>query len=104
MTRIKKCPFCGEPPVVCLKHGDMYNVSCETVDCCGENDLWWETEQEAIEAWNTRYEPTCSMYEATFMSRTGDHVGTEYECSECKSRFGVKWRFCPSCGRRVIEE
>ena len=51
--RLLNCPFCGGRAEVKGKEGKW--VVC--VDCFSENS-YYKTEEEAIAAWNRRYEPT----------------------------------------------
>ena len=61
MKTLKKCPFCGAYPSMMYQYtiGDYKNPSPYNVICgnCGAEIAWYETEEEAVEAWNTRYEP-----------------------------------------------
>jgi len=61
-SEIKPCQ-CGIIPRV---HQDIignYRVKC--IDC----EVWHETEQEAIKAWNTRHTPRCD--ECKYLDATG---------------------------------
>lgn len=111
MKETKTCPFCGHLPIVGKDSKDYWNITCETIDCPGENDLWWETYDEAVKAWNRRYEPTCKMKHERGEDTNESHIFVDkWTCSEC----GSWWmyppyhlgdaRFCPHCGRKVIEE
>jgi len=65
MSDIKSCPFCGEQPMTGIKEyfGDTYDpqwqIGCITEKCIAEYpiDVFFETEQKAIEAWNRRPKP-----------------------------------------------
>lgn len=61
MRSLKKCPFCGAYPLMVYQDtiGDYKNPSPYSVVCgnCGAEIGWYETEEEAVKKWNTRYEP-----------------------------------------------
>lgn len=105
MTGIKSCPFCGskaeiieQPPTGPLN--TLYRVQCSGLGHTPYNHEamtnYFPTKQEAIEAWNQRYEPTChasDMYENIF------------ECSICGAiDIDGNPNYCPNCGAKVIEE
>lgn len=52
-AELKPCPFCGGPAVA---SGDGCSVGCAYIDCPGNGGLevWWETPEEAADAWNSR--------------------------------------------------
>ena len=54
------CPFCGEPPSICEKRSPRiveYSVACCNLQCpCMPSTGEFNTEKEAIEAWNRRAE------------------------------------------------
>lgn len=107
LKTLRKCPFCGGEAEV-EKSGsgvfDTWYVTC--LSCCAS--VWENTEAEAVEAWNTRYE------------RKGKNLrGNDDEtlCSECGTlvvdmayfdKLGggmVMVRnypdYCPKCGVRL---
>jgi Lar family restriction alleviation protein len=60
MTELRKCPFCGGEASTYVAYDDGYYVCC---DECGCGLPVYNTEQEAIEAWNKRVScDTCAMY------------------------------------------
>ncbi|MDR3845708.1 MAG: Lar family restriction alleviation protein [Eggerthellaceae bacterium] len=114
MTELKPCPFCGGEAKIRMYRtfideyhgiGTKYYVECS--ECLVNRHLGKLTENEAIEAWNTRAERTC----------TNVYAGREFECSEC----GMQWHlldredemeewahvrkpsYCPSCGAKVVK-
>ena len=54
-TTLLSCPFCGCNPMMQMQDNEMFRVTCTNPDCIANNDLWWETFDEAIDAWNLRY-------------------------------------------------
>lgn len=58
MSEPKRCPFCGDAPL--LRHSacdSRYAYICHT--CASERLVqtkWYKTEEEALEAWNRRAE------------------------------------------------
>ena len=66
MTELKPCPFCNEPIQLVNRpwiNGDAgweiehMNPERTAKDKCPMDMACYDTEQEAIEAWNTRHEP-----------------------------------------------
>lgn len=104
MTELKPCPFCGFQHPTTIESGGRAYVECPL---CRAGTSSRETEEEAMAAWNTRAERTC----------TNVYAGREFECSEC----GMQWHlldredameewahvrkpsYCPSCGAKVVE-
>lgn len=53
MENLKKCPFCGSDAILeTSKFG--YRVSCKQRALCGATQVFSDSEEEAIIAWNTR--------------------------------------------------
>ena len=59
MAELKPCPFCGEIPLLYESKQDLKNI-LYGVSCYGEHHCasvgYFDTEEEAIEAWNRRAE------------------------------------------------
>lgn len=105
MTELKPCPFCGGSVHMTTVNNDdlpnkMHYFLCRS--CCKKITLWSKSadlnnaEAEAIEAWNTRAERTC-----TAVLAKSDYAST---CSECGAML-ANWamQYCPNCGARVTE-
>ena len=56
MTELKPCPFCGGEGCipVHVSPGDAIRFGVVCLDCGCETRQFYETEAEAIEAWNNR--------------------------------------------------
>lgn len=104
--KLKPCPFCGGEAVVeCHDedYGDDWIVSCINLD--GECEItphtkFYETKQEAIEAWNRR-----SNQDAVLINE----IPSDFRCESCGGKislvFGsyrmdgweVEYYKCPDC-------
>ena len=51
---LKPCPFCGAGARLIVRRDADYHAACMSVYKCGARFEWYDTEQEAIAAWNTR--------------------------------------------------
>ena len=102
-SELKSCPFCGTCiPVVVIypKPFVGYELECRE---CHATTARYDTEAEAVEAWNTRHVETCEMLASEYKGW--------FKCSECGAIIGLNtpsgetiWlAYCPSCGRRVKE-
>lgn len=100
------CPFCGGEPSKQFGFNVSANLKGRIICSCGaeirqgRND----TEEQVIEAWNTRAERTC-----TNSSYRLDE--SRFHCSACGFGCWVKDvsdgrdklpTFCPSCGAKVV--
>lgn len=91
------CPFCGGEAEILtaesMRGGYLFGIMCN--DCCSRGDVY-ETEAEAIAAWNSRAERTCQLIEDSGL----------LHCSECggaaEKRLWAYWHYCPNCGAKVI--
>ena len=91
---MKPCPFCQDGGKLFINGG----VGCRWVECssCGCDGPAYETEAEAIEAWNTRAERTC-RYESTDRCT--------WVCTSCGREvetLHLGYNYCPNCGAKVI--
>ena len=99
LPKIKPCPFCGGENVE-TSYKDTFSgdfrrgVYC--ADCCGGVYPYYDTEAEAVEAWNTRAERTCEL--------TLDGTDGCFGCSECDENIPPLANYCPNCGAKVVSE
>lgn len=126
MTELELCPFCGGEAEVLtaesMNGGYLFGIMCN--DCRSRGDVY-DTEAEAIAAWNTRTE---RVGERKTINKTGDFathdtraertckadyrsggygIGGWY-CSECGGYMHDDMQqdmaYCPNCGAKVVDE
>ena len=114
-NELKPCPFCGGEAEITKWH-EGYFVECREQRCGGTIGAY-KTEEEAIDAWNTRKERTCHVRQAYFhdcsdLDNLMEGIAFSPEdtvaciCDFC----GMNWRFdrgirpnyCPNCGAKVV--
>ena len=108
------CPFCGSKAEI--KSGAPYfryvHIACTNENCLASQifDFAFNTEEEAVEAWNTRanrLETTKLGSGTCLMTKLERFDGDEpaYQCSECghKNYEPELPAFCPNCGAMVTE-
>ena len=109
MSELLPCPFCGgeaETLTAESMHGGyLFGIMCN--DCRSRGDVY-DTEAEAIAAWNSRAERTCRIEERNgdwYCDACGEMVGTCDTASELHIDGNAVelWRYCPNCGARVVE-
>lgn len=99
-TTLLPCPYCGGEASKRLFYGTRYGVYCD--ECDARVGGLFNTEAEAIAAWNTRAERTCHA----------ESDLSEWVCSRCQCwiplgltpeniKHASEWKFCPHCGARV---
>lgn len=114
MSELLPCPFCGGEAKILtaesMHGGNLYGVMC---DCCAGRADVYDTEAEAIEAWNTRAD-TATLYEDGFYLHGRKFVpertceltldGTDgcFGCSECYENIPQLANYCPNCGCKVV--
>ena len=107
MSELKLCPFCGGEAEMLtaesMNGGYLFGIMCN--DCRSRGDVY-DTEAEAIEAWNTRAERTCHRVDVNGYS-------FRFECSlcgyvaivqNCETRLDELPNYCPNCGAKVVGE
>lgn len=113
MSKLKPCPFCGGAPKIVDdngRHGMVFSVrhQCEStggrfnrygsVDRLTIDTGWYDSEQEAIDAWNTRAERTCKVVDYNrYMFSYSVYLSCGHEISE----INYFPRYCPKCGAKV---
>ena len=100
---LKPCPFCGKSWLAAEKisysaDGFAYRVECE----CTARGAWAETEEQAIEAWNTRAEHTCHVVVSEF-GELDEYPHTWLSCGHHTMLLPREMNYCPECGARVVE-
>lgn len=143
MSELKPCPFCGgemktdvvtfdvefyEPPYEqwYLEHIDLDTAADEHCPI-PTTDTFYETEAEAIEAWNTRVETVTVVTGITTVTDTpqityvpertcyNTHENRWFKCSACGYGFTDLYAddehdineqpyYCPNCGARMVSE
>lgn len=96
MNELLPCPFCGGEAEMLtaesMHGGNLYGVMC---DCCACRTDVYDTEAEAVAAWNTRAERTCYS-----------EYPDRWECSECGFLDAYTTadfiNYCPNCGAKVV--
>lgn len=127
MTELLPCPFCGGEAEMLtaesMNGGYLFGIMCN--DCRSRGDVY-DTEAEAIAAWNTRadfngyeqaaieawssvkayQERTCHVKELDALTQTLSMVnGCSWgECSECGCLTPTDSVFCIECGAKVVGE
>lgn len=77
--KLKPCPFCGGTPIVSGCDDTLWSVICKK---CAASIDYNETKQEAIEAWNSRIEPTFTPDELDAIRRNVRDWRAERELSK----------------------
>lgn len=106
MSELKPCPFCGGEARTtmnyCTIDGQLEWESFAIIhECQIVGRLcthYFDTEAEAVEAWNTRREV---LY--TKPIEDGNGYFTSNRCGRCLEWLDYGWNYCPNCGARVIE-
>lgn len=98
-NELKPCPFCGFQHPITIESGGRVYVECPL---CGAETSSRETEEEAIEAWNTRAERTCTI-ENQYDGFPIHRIVRLGRCSKCGEIINTEHKFCFECGAKVVE-
>ena len=107
------CPFCGGEGKLKVADGilddfTMFYCYCPNGKCIAGGTDWFRSREEAIEAWNTRAERTCTFETVVF--EDGAFTHNVLECSNCglhiepeiSGRVQSFVNYCPHCGAKVV--
>lgn len=105
MADFKHCPFCGSTNISCADAGyktDVWFVQCED---CGATFPHFDSEAEAVEAWNRRVEVKHGRWEFRY---EGTYFHCRAYCSVCGKHSGIGGiktnqakPYCPNCGAKM---
>lgn len=97
--KLKPCPFCGGEAIrgiACHVNEDYaFRVECRE---CKIVTPFYDTEADAIKAWNRRAERTAKVEKVTRVSsviRTG-------RCGDCGYDVIDSYKHCPNCGAKLV--
>lgn len=97
MKNLKPCPFCGGKAAAFEPvSGEWVHVLCPS---CGTESDYYDDEEEAIEAWNTRAERTCKIKSVGLV----DEFFIAYDLSCGHQAMEDEPSYCPVCGAKVVE-
>ena len=100
MSELLPCPFCGGEAEVLtaesMNGGYLFGAMCN--DCLSRGDVY-DTEAEAVEAWNTRAVRTCNIVYDNGIAHcdtcgAGTYTGSNLDY----------WHYCPNCGAKVVDK
>lgn len=107
MSELKPCPFCGGQPGRFLSKQnldeDSYYISYECTKKDHSIRVSGDSDAEAIDAWNTRYEPTCKNVFDGCCENGFECSVCGNEISDCEAYYvHGTWNYCSKCGRKVV--
>lgn len=101
MSELLPCPFCkGKAYTIKpARYGKSWGVLCE----CGAFLGYYNTEAEAIAAWNSRAERTCKLHDCEGSFSAVNKPVWRCDCGAFMTQYTDattyhKPRFCPNCG------
>lgn len=116
MAELLPCPFCGGEAGLYTWHKSWVSHDCNVIGGC----IYvreYDTEAEAIDAWNTRYhcglddEDYSILLDELGLSERTCHLVEDdglFHCSNCggvaSKQSWAYWKFCPNCGAKVVGE
>ena len=62
MSELKRCPFCGAEARIVTNYAGSVKIQCTNIYECSIHQEWWDSEEDAISAWNRRAN-VCDEYE-----------------------------------------
>lgn len=99
---LKPCPFCGGEAQTGKSYSGFYSVECMN---CGMQSGYYDTESEAITAWNRAMgERTAKVIEHDASITVTDgykYQRSEYLCGACKKKVIGGDEYCSHCGCRL---
>lgn len=104
MSQLKECPFCGGQYETIKEHPSNCYIKCLSDNFayfCNQPGSIQHTKNEMKEAWNTRYEQTCTINSETIYAYEGNPIDEVYKCSECGEPVSLQDNYCPNCGAKV---
>ena len=113
--KLRECPFCGDEAFVRIDimlnpMQSRYRVGCDKNSNCSGwygHSRYYDTEAEAIAAWNTRAERTCKLGgEVSAFGVTLNMLADIpwYWCLECGAATPSISNYCMHCGAKVVGE
>ena len=111
-TKLLPCPFCGGEAEMLtaesMNGGYLFGIMCN--DCRSRGDVY-DTEAEAIEAWNSRAERTCEYVIEDNMNESEGMGDVWFRCTNCGACYDyyaddwlLKMSHCPNCGAKVVDK
>lgn len=101
MSELKFCPFCGGRQTYRKHDGGVWLTTTNHKRGCIMRDalafVAFDTEAEAIAAWNSRAERVCQNVD--------DHKTVWFICSVCgyPQKLSYTRSYCPQCGAKVVD-
>lgn len=104
MSELLPCPFCGGEADV-IDYDDECWVAHQCANGTAVETDSYETVNEAIAAWNTRVERTCSVVCIIDGLIMDEPNSIELSCGHTFETWDeVPPNYCPNCGARVMGE
>lgn len=115
MDKLKPCPFCGAEGDINYNYDKKFAPYCINNDCfLNELDHGFETEQEAIKAWNRRMNESKINEQSIFHGHwIGQPISgyADCKCSVCGAVCNVHacaciptQKYCYRCGALMLED